>query len=543
MSSVFVSSVMSALNDKAKIVIVVVCALVLLWMIVMLIHWACKRKRKAPAKQEASALPVEDEKPEEPMVAPAPAVQSEPEKAIEPVEEVAPEEDEDLPEISLSESIAEAKDFGAAGIVTKQSIIDHLAARFDDKVELNGRENRTPNGKLLLSDNHFAFSANGKRVCFAYVYQDDDGDVIILVRTTAEHAHAIHSAHPHTGVRSAFPKNKERDWYSVVVDDTFSEKDVYDVLDTAAAYIIGETVVEEEEDESKEFSLSESLAEAKDIGAAGIVTKQSIIDHLNAKFGDKVELNPRENRTPNGKLLLSDNHFAFSPKGKRVCFTYVYEDDDGDVILLVRTTAEHAHAIRAEHRATGIRSSFPKNKENDWYSVVVDDTFSENNVYDVLDKAVYNIIGTAEPVPEEHAFTLSESIAAAKDIGAVGIVTKKTIIDHLNAKFGDKVELNGRDNRTPNGKLLLSDNHFAVEGKNRVCFSYVYEDEGKVILLLRLSDAEGAALHAEHKGTVVKSAFPKNKDNDWYSVVVEGTFTEEKVYAALEEAYRYVLTK
>ena len=543
MSSDFVLSVLSALNSKAKIVIVVVCALVLLWMIVMLIRWARKKKREASPKQDVSALPVEDEKPEEPMEAPALAVQPEPEKAIEPVEEVAPEEDEDLPEISLSESIAEAKDFGAAGIVTKQSIIDHLAAKFDDKVELNGRENRTPNGKLLLSDNHFAFSANGKRICFAYVYQDDDGDVIILVRTTAEHAHAIHSAHHATGVRSAFPKNKEKDWYSVVVDNTFSESDVYDVLDKAALYIIGETVIEEEEPEPEEVSLSESLAEAKDIGAAGIVTKQSIIDHLFEKFGDKVELNPRANRTPNGKLLLSDNHFAFSPKGKRVCFTYVYEDDDGDVILLVRTTAEHAHAIRAEHRATGIRSSFPKNKENDWYSVVVDDTFSENDVYDVLDKAVYNIIGTAEPVPEEHAFTLSESIAAAKDIGAVGNVTKKTIIDHLNAKFGDKVELNGRDNRTPNGKLLLSDNHFAVEGKKRVCFSYVYEDDGKVILLLRLSDAEGAALHAEHKGTAVKSAFPKNKDNDWYSVVVEGTFTEEKVYAALEEAYRYVLTK
>ena len=545
MSSVFVSSVMSALNDKAKIVIIVVCALVLLWMIAMLIHWACKRKRKAPAKQEASALPVEDEKPEEPMVAPAPVKEPEPERAVEePVEEVAPEEEEDLPEISLSESIAEAKDFGAAGIVTKQSIIDHLATRFDDKVELNGRENRTPNGKLLLSDNHFAFSANGKRVCFAYVYQDDDGDVIILVRTTAEHAHAIHSAHPHTGVKSAFPKNKERDWYSVVVDDTFSEKDVYDVLDTAAAYIIGETVVEEEEDESKEFSLSESLAEAKDIGAAGIVTKQSIIEHLSEKFGDKVELNGRENHTPNGKLLLSDNHFAFSPKGKRVCFTYVYEDEDGDVIILLRTTAEHAHAIHTAHKATGVRSAFPKNKERDWYSVVVDDTFSENDVYDVLDKAVYNIIGEpSEAAPAEHAFSLSESIAAAKDIGAVGIVTKKTIIERLSATFGDKVELNGRENRTPNGKLLLSDNHFAVEGKKRVCFAYVYEDEGKIILLLRLSAAEGAAIHAAHSHTVVKSAFPKNKDNDWYSVVVDDTFTAEKAYTVLEEAYRYVLTK
>ena len=39
-------------------------------------------------------------------------------------------------------------------------------------------------------------------------------------------------------MRSAFPKNKERDWYSVIVDETFSEEDVYAVLDRAANNVI-----------------------------------------------------------------------------------------------------------------------------------------------------------------------------------------------------------------------------------------------------------------------------------------------------------------
>ncbi|HCJ01402.1 MAG TPA: hypothetical protein DHV31_00760, partial [Clostridiales bacterium] len=121
------------------------------------------------------------------------------------------------------------------------------------------------------------------------------------------------------------------------------------------------------------------------------VSKKSIIEHLTATFGEKVECNNRANRTPNGKLLMSDNHFAYAPDGKRVCFTYVYEDE-GNVTILLRTTEAHAAAIHAAHNATGLKSAFPKNKEKDWYSVVVDNTFTEQGVYAELDKAVKNIV-------------------------------------------------------------------------------------------------------------------------------------------------------
>ena len=458
-----------------------------------------------------------------------------------PVEVTAPEA-----EVSLSESIAAAKETGAVGIVTKQSIIDHLAKTFGDKVELNGRANRTPNGKLLMSDNHFAFAPDGRRVCFTYIYQDDDGKIIILLRTTAEHAQSIHTAHKATGVRSAFPKNKEKDWYSVIVDSSFTEKNVYDEIDRAVYNILGITLSTAVTEPEPEVSLSESIAAAKETGAVSIVTKQSIMDHLSATFGEKVELNGRANRTPNGKLLMSDNHFAFAPDGRRVCFTYIYQEDDGEVIILLRTTAAHAQAIRAAHKATGVRSAFPKNKEKDWYSVIVDNTFTEKGVYDELDRAVLNIIGAeVAPVVEEPVaeVSLSESIAAAKDSGAVGIVTKQSIIDHLAKTFGDKVELNGRANRTPNGKLLMSDNHFALAEGKRVCFSYIYEDDGKIVMLVRLSESTAAHIRAAHKSTGVRSAFPKNKEKDWYSVIVDDSFKEADVYTVLEDAYDYVLTK
>ena len=346
----------------------------------------------------------------------------------------------------------------------------------------------------------------------------------------------------------------------MIVDGTFTEAGVFAELDRAALNIIGaeitatvvrdpEPAVEEAapvEEAVAEKSLKESLEEARVIGAVGIVSKKSIFNHLAGTFGDKVDLNGRENRTPNGKLLMSDNHFAFAPDGKRVCFTYIYEDDDGRITILLRTTEEHAKDLHAAHPATGIKSAFPKNKERDWYSVVVDGTFTEADVYAELDRAALNIINSI-PAPaqeeSEEEVSLKESLAAAKAVGTVGIVSKKKIIDRLIETFGDKVETNGRENRTPNGKLLLSDNHFALANGKRVCFTYIYEDEGRIVMLVRLSERQAADLHKRHAATVVKSAFPKNKDKDWYSIVVDDTFTAAEAYAVLDESIAYALSK
>ena len=446
-------------------------------------------------------------------------------------------------EVSLKESLAVAKETGAVGIVTKKSIIEHLDKTFGDKVELNGRENRTPNGKLLMSDNHFAFSPAGKRVCFTYIYEDDGGEITILLRTTAEHAKDIRASHKSSGIRSAFPKNKERDWYSVIVDDSYTESGVYADLDRAAMNIIGAEVAATtaEPEPEVEVTLKESLTVAKETGAVGIVTKKSIIEHLDKTFGDKVELNGRENRTPNGKLLMSDNHFAFSPAGKRVCFTYIYEDDDGKITILLRTTEEHAKDIHKAHEHSGIHSAFPKNKEKDWYSVIVDNSFTEAGVYAELDRAAMNIIGAevaaAEEISEKEV-SLKESLAVAKETGAVGIVTKKSIFEYLDKTFGDKVELNGRENRTPNGKLLMSDNHFAFSpaGK-RVCFTYIYEDDGgEITILLRTTEEHAKDIHKAHAHSGIRSAFPKNKERDWYSVIVDSSYSENAVYADLDRA-------
>ena len=499
-----------------------------------------KMKRKRPEEKDCANCPALKEKDDEI------ARLSERIKELEarPAAVVIPTETR-----TLSESLVAATAVTGSKI-SKKSIIAYLSGKYGKAVEINGRANRTPNGKLLLSDNHFAFAPDGKRVCFVYVYETDEGGVVSLVKLDEPYVQSLIPVHPDVK-RSAFPKNKAKDWYSVVADDTFTEASYYAVLDHAIALISGQAVeAVTVEEPTPEVSLSESLAAARETGAVGIVTKQSIIDHLAKTFGEKVELNGRANRTPNGKLLMSDNHFAFAPDGKRVCFTYVYQDDDGKIIILLRTTAAHAQAIRSAHKATGVKSAFPKNKEKDWYSVIVDNTFTEKNVYDELDRAALNIIGQLPPAKEStpieesnEEVSLSESLAAARDTGAVGIVSKKSIMEHLAETFEDKVELNGRPNRTPNGKLLMSDNHFAIGGGKRVCFTYVYEDDGKVMMLVRLGEATAAGIRSAHKSTGVRSAFPKNKENDWYSVIVDDSFSEEDVYAVLSSSYDYVLNK
>ena len=457
-------------------------------------------------------------------------------------------EEEAFEHRSLKESLAAAKETGAVGTVTKKTVIAHLEETFGEKVETNGRKNRTDNGKLLVSDNHFAFSPEGKRVCFTYVYEDEDGKITLLVKTSESLAKALRAAHKSAVHKSAFPKNKENDWYSVVVDESFTESDVYDLLDDAARLIIGE----KEEEAFEHRSLKESLAAAKETGAVGTVTKKTVIAHLEETFGEKVETNGRKNRTDNGKLLVSDNHFAFSPEGKRVCFTYVYEDEDGKITLLVKTSESLAKALRAAHKSAVHKSAFPKNKENDWYSVVVDESFTESDVYDLLDDAARLIIGEKkfendaqeeEQTKEEiREIGLKESLAAAKETGAVGTVTKKLIAEHLAEAYGEKVAVFARKKRTDNGKLYVPDNHFAVKESGNVCFTYVYEDDaGYVLILAREDEAFAKKMREAHGNTVTKSAFPKNKAKDWYSFVVDESYTENEVWLIFDEAIRHVV--
>ena len=170
-----------------------------------------KRVEKEPEKEEKKA---------EKVVVPAPVKEEEPVSEEEPEEEVG---------ATLKESFSIMDALVSQSRVTKKSICDYLSATYGDKVILNNRPNRTKNDRLPMADTHYAV-VNGKKVCFVYVYQNAAGGVLLLVKTTKDHYKLI--AEKHSGVkRSAFPRRGE--WYSIIVDDTYYEQEIYKILSDA----------------------------------------------------------------------------------------------------------------------------------------------------------------------------------------------------------------------------------------------------------------------------------------------------------------------
>ncbi len=139
-----------------------------------------------------------------------------------------------------------------------------------------------------------------------------------------------------------------------------------------------EVVAEPKEEEP--LTLKESLAIAKEtVNASDVVNKKYVADYLTKTFGREVECNMRDNYTKTS-LPLADTHYAVSKEGKK-CFVYVYETDAA-VVFLIRLTEKYAEEVRAGgHRI--IRSAFPKSKDA-WYSIIVDDTYTEDVIQKIL---------------------------------------------------------------------------------------------------------------------------------------------------------------
>ncbi len=112
--------------------------------------------------------------------------------------------------------------------------------------------------------------------------------------------------------------------------------------------------------------------------------------------------------------------------------------------------------------------------------------------------------------------------------------SKKGIADYLAQEYGDKTELNLRVNQTRTG-LPLADTHYAVNEDGKTCFVYVYEINGTIVLLLRLTEVYAETVRAAGK-RIIRSAFPKSKDV-WYSIIVDDSYSEADVREILSDAY------
>ena len=324
-----------------------------------------------------------------------------------------------------------------------------------------------------------------------------------------------------------------------LVDETPAEEvATEDVAEEVAVTEIEEETIPEEdfaEDETPEkdpnagVSLKENIELARATVSHSKINKQYVADYLRLKYAEGVVINRRGNETKTG-LPLADTHYAIGEE-KNVCFVYVYEVE-GTTMLLVKVDDEYGTALAEKHPIVK-RSAFPKSK-SPWYSVIVDDSFTAEEVEKILDDA-YLMNGGKQSADE--GISLKETLARAKATVSHLDRTKKGIADLLKCEFDEAVEINCRGNKTKTG-LPLADTHYAVKGEEKACFVYVYE-VGTVVLLIRLPEDYAAKVTETHP-TMKRSAFPKNPD-PWYSVILGDDFTDDEVNELLKAAHDSVL--
>ena len=231
-------------------------------------------KRRAEEAEEEVAKILEEDKPEEPAPQeepkeeepvveeePAPEPEPEPEPAPEPEPEPEPQpEPEPEPEkqepVALKDSLAAARKAGHA-VVGKKFFGEYLKEKYGEGVEVNERENKTSTG-LPLADTYFAIDDDNRK-CFAYAYEID-GASLLLVNADSEFESVVKEKHENINL-SAFPKSKD-EWYSLPLDDTYTEDELKGILDYCYAHALGKDLEEQKEDSEPE-DIAESEEEPR----------------------------------------------------------------------------------------------------------------------------------------------------------------------------------------------------------------------------------------------------------------------------------------
>ena len=142
---------------------------------------------------------------------------------------------------SLSESLNEMKKFKSSNNINKQTLYEYLNNAYGKQVELNRRENLTKTG-LPLSDTYYTYlieeQENGKqtrkKVCFAYVYEINQA-CMIIAKLDSAYVKSLGNKRRFI-TPSKFPRSKSRNWYSIIVNDSFTEDEIHNILETAKGY-------------------------------------------------------------------------------------------------------------------------------------------------------------------------------------------------------------------------------------------------------------------------------------------------------------------
>ena len=191
-----------------------------------------------------------------------------------------------------------------------------------------------------------------------------------------------------------------------------------------------ETEAEEDADavsNGEGVGLKESLAIASHAHRTEKMSKAYIADYLRSVYPDNVELNERVNATTTG-LPLADTHYVTGKDGKKLCFVYVYETE-GAMMLLLKTKDPLGKEFQKEHHSVR-RSAFPKAKDA-WYSVVVDDSLSNGQLEDMIDRTIALYTGEEVQKKTKHIVAPIHTVSHVTVAEAQAMVTDEQAEDAI----------------------------------------------------------------------------------------------------------------
>ena len=247
-------------STLAGIIIIAVVFLLVIGIIIAQVKSEKKEQAEAE-KEQAEAEKKEEPKKAEPekeqAIKEAPPVEEEPAKEEQPAEEAkeepveeekaeeyAPTEEE---EEDVEELFAEAEAIEATNtVINKQFVYEYIKSQdYAEKVELNKRPNYN-SANWPIPDAHYALGLS--KQCFIMVYETKKPTVLIIWNSE-EYANALKEEHPNVTV-SKVPKAKIP-YYKLIMDDTYTEDQVKQIIDDsfAYAYKIAEVTPPDEEPE------------------------------------------------------------------------------------------------------------------------------------------------------------------------------------------------------------------------------------------------------------------------------------------------------
>lgn len=229
-------------------------------------------------------------------------------------------------------------------------------------------------------------------------------------------------------------KNKKNNTGKTITSD--KEATPIDAKEEKKAQEVAATEEKATEKAEDGIGLKESLAMAATATRKEKITKASVEEYLKKEYASSVELNRRDNYTQTG-LPLADTHYVKTEDAK-TCFIYVYETE-GATMLLLKTKDALGEELAKDHPSVR-KSAFPKAKDR-WYSVVIDDSLSNEQVEDMIDRTIALYTGapvkkrTFAPIQTVKKVTVAEAIQMIEDeVAAAAIEVDKNAVSHVGKK-------------------------------------------------------------------------------------------------------------